>query len=36
MRNYQFIIRAFLGAAALSTLVAACEDEQPPKKVATV
>jgi Flp pilus assembly protein TadD len=36
MRNYQLTIRAFLGAAALSTLVAACEDEQPPKKVATV
>ncbi len=36
MRNYPFMIRAFLGAAAISTLVAACEDEQPPKKIATV
>lgn len=32
MRNYKFIVRAFLGAAAISTLVAACEDEQPLKK----
>ncbi|HEY2747412.1 MAG TPA: tetratricopeptide repeat protein [Polyangia bacterium] len=36
MRNYKFMIRAFLGAAAISTLVAACEDEQPPKKIASV
>jgi len=36
MRNFHFTVRAFLGAAALSTLVAACEDEQPPKKIATV
>jgi len=32
MRNYKYIVRAFLGAAAISTLVAACEDEQPLKK----
>lgn len=36
MRNFKPVIRAFLGAAAISTLVAACEDEQPPKKIATV
>jgi len=36
MRNFHFTVRAFLGAAALSTLVAACEDEQPPKKIASV
>ena len=36
MRNHPFMIRAFLGAAAISTLVAACEDEQPAKKIATV
>ena len=35
MRNFKFIVRAFLGAAALSTLVAACEDEQPSRKIAT-
>ena len=33
MRNYPFIARAFLGAAALSTLVAACEEVDPPKKM---
>jgi len=33
MRNYKFIVRAFLGAAALSTLVAACEEEEAPKKI---
>ena len=36
MRNFQFVIRAFLGAAAISTLVAACEDEQPAKKTVAV
>ena len=36
MRNYQLTVRAFLGAAALSTLVAACEDAEPPKKIAVV
>jgi len=36
MRNYKFMIRAFIGAAAISTLVAACEDEQPPRKITTV
>lgn len=36
MRNYTFTIRAFLGAAAITTLVAACEDEQPAKKYVTV
>ncbi len=36
MRNFQLVIRAFLGAAAISTLVAACEDEQPPKKIVAV
>jgi Flp pilus assembly protein TadD len=36
MRNYKFIVRAFLGAAALSTLVAACEDEQPLKRPTAV
>jgi Flp pilus assembly protein TadD len=36
MRNFKPVIRAFLGAAAISTLVAACEEEQPPKQIATV
>ncbi len=36
MRNFQFMTRAFLGAAALSTLVAACEEAEPPKKIAAV
>ena len=36
MRNFPLTVRAFLGAAALSTLVAACEDEQPPKKISSV
>ena len=36
MRNFPLTVRAFLGAAALSTLVAACEDAEPPKKIAVV
>ncbi|MCA1665191.1 MAG: tetratricopeptide repeat protein [Myxococcales bacterium] len=32
MRNYPFIARAFLGATALSTLVAACEEVESPKQ----
>src|SRR5512142_2198929 len=36
MRNFKPVIHAFLGAVAIATLVAACEDEQPPKKIATV
>jgi Flp pilus assembly protein TadD len=36
MRNFKFIVRAFLGAAALTTLVAACEESDPPQKIATV
>ncbi|MGZ3438807.1 MAG: tetratricopeptide repeat protein [Polyangia bacterium] len=36
MRNYKLIIRAFVGAAALTTLVAACEESDPPKKITAV
>ena len=36
MRNFKFTIRAFLGAAAITTLVAACEDAEPPKKIVSV
>ncbi len=36
MRSYKVIVRAFIGATALTTLVAACEESEPPKKVATV
>jgi Flp pilus assembly protein TadD len=36
MRNYQFIVRAFVGAAALTTLVAACEESDPPNKITVV
>jgi cytochrome c-type biogenesis protein CcmH/NrfG len=36
MRNFKFVVRAFLGAAALSTLVAACEESDPPKKITAV
>jgi Flp pilus assembly protein TadD len=36
MRHYPHIVRAFLGAAAITTLVAACEEETPPPKKVTV
>src|SRR5512146_146363 len=36
MRNFKPVLHAFLGAAAIATLVAACEDEHPPKQIATV
>src|SRR4051812_37648577 len=36
MRNYPHIVRVFLGATALTTLVAACEEETPPPKNVTV
>lgn len=36
MRKSRFVIGAFVGAAALASLVAACEEEGPPKKAVSV
>ncbi len=36
MRNFKLIVRAFVGATALTTLVAACEEETPPPKKTTI